>query len=231
VRAANLAATVAALLGALGCVACGVEPVPDADAADADGDDDRDERDDADRDEPGRPDGDADADEALDTDVDDSVLPPPEPVELVEVPVEREGLDCGLGCRQLSFAESIHRLRYSVDSAYVAYESDAYDPVLYLIDTTTHREYQVLSSNEAEAYALPAVSSELLVFTQYFYADPRLMRVWTYEIWDDLRYPLVSRRVTERSRPVSGVDVSGGTVAWYDSASTRWASAEVRSSI
>lgn len=97
---ALLSAAAAAAL--LGCASCdGTPPGGDADTdADADTDTDADSDADADVDRP---------------DAEEHELPDPEPVELIELPPGRPGMECGVGCRQISFADSVFRdLDYDV---------------------------------------------------------------------------------------------------------------------
>ena len=197
------------LLG--GCGAC--KPAGEADAdreAGADGD--------ADREAGADGDADQDLDEDLDAEADSDELPPPMPMEMVEVARDREGLDCGPGCRQVSFAEGPNYGEYAISERYLTYLGDG-PRALYVVDLDDGREYRVDACPGVEC-SPPGLDADLLAYS----TRPREGRdwntwtLWRYRIGEPERHPLVRRTMTEFARPMDWFDVSGDTVAWYDSA-------------
>jgi hypothetical protein len=222
-------------LGALGCSSCHEAQPGDADVDDADededsirppdtgpdGDFDRAADSDVDVDEDARIDADADFDpDAEDHEIDADIdLPAPVPMDLEEKPRERDGMECGPGCRQVSFAESVWSERYDVSENYLIYQAgNLTHRWLIVVDLLTMREYQLLDCNIDFDCSTPSVFGITTVFSTSLFSSSREWTLWRYDIGDLERYPLVQRRMSERSRPMMDIDVSENSVAWYDSA-------------
>lgn len=220
------------LIGALvaflasGCTSCGQDRERDAGpgdsgadgdaAADADHDAEADGEPDADNDDGGQPDAEVDADAETDAETDTDELPPPVPMELVEIPHDRPGLDCGPGCRQVTFAEEIYE--YDISERYLSYQG-AHTWNMYLVNLFTMTEYQVDMSTEEYLCMPAAIDSELMAYaTTPWAGDQTTLTLWRYEVGDSARYPIVNRTMTARARTMDWFDVSGDTVAWRDSA-------------
>lgn len=222
-----LARLLAALaLFAAGCTSCagggtrdaGLDGSEDSDVvldADADGDDvDDGGRRDGDLDIAELADADSDADVDVDSEGDADALPAPVAMELVEQPRDRPGLDCGPGCQQLTFADGIWS--YDISERYLSYMgSNTYR--LYLVDLQTMVEYQVDECHDYQC-SHTATQGDLLVYATGAWDDDPEMTLWQYRIGDSLRHPLVNRTMTNLSRSIDGIDISGGLMAWYDSA-------------
>ena len=156
---------------------------------------------------------DADADE----DADDDGLPPPVAMELVEVPRDREGLDCGPGCRQVTFAAPIFLNEYEMNESHLVYRSEVIPSPLFLVDLESGAEYE-LDACDDYFCSQPAIHGSMLSYSTKFHDDDILSwTLWRYELNAPERHPLVRRRMTHRSRPLADVDLNGEIVAWYDS--------------
>jgi len=165
------------------------------------------------------PDGAADAGTDADTEHDDADgLPPPVAMELVEVPHDRLGLDCGPGCQQLTFAEEA--ILYEVGESYLLYSvsGPGYRAPLYLVSLETLQEYKM---DPCEEYwcGSPGIDGSTVVYpTARWAEDPPLMTVWRYHIGDPSRFALVERQMTEYTMPLGAVYIHGDLIAWVDSA-------------
>ena len=164
---------------------------------------------------------DADVDDGSqpdDADIPDGAMP----VNLVEIHSDRPGLDCGRGCRQLSFGDEVFRARYDVGSQFVVYEGgDLRRDNFFLINYESGKESQFAwcSHSQGDPYncALPAVHNGYLVYDTRPWESDFDWTLWLYRIGDRYRTPLVTRTMTERARALRDIDLYDRTVVWWDS--------------
>lgn len=222
-----LTATLLSMLGA-GCTSCSKNGEHDGGDDGGDGDTGTDAdvaRDvdvvgdagvDADADDGGRADTDIVPDSDYDTD--EAELPPPVAMELVEVPHDREGLDCGPGCHQVTFAAPILYNEYEMSERYLVYLNgrDIRPSPLFLVDLESGVEYELDACTDYWC-SPPAIDGSMLSYSTTPHDDDTVWTLWRYQVNEPERYPLVRRSMTHRSRPLADVDFSQGFVAWYDS--------------
>ena len=206
----------AASLLAAGCTSCDNASPHDAepDVVGADGDMDHDESD-----------GDVDADQdVIEADLPDGALP----MQPTEMPHDRLGMDCGRGCKQISFADTVWPYFYEVGGRYLVYENftqESTGVTLFLIDLETLVEYQLLNcdyyTGGDESCGEVTVNNETISFVTSLWDlrfDPdHEQTVWLYYVGDSYRTPLVRRVSTAEGRGLGYIRIHRDMIAWYDS--------------
>lgn len=205
----KLSCVIAALFLAGGCASCDRPTPSDAGPPDADAPDVQVE----DADEGGTPDGDEDAD------ADEDGLPAPVPMKMIVVTPDHEGMDCGLGCKQITFGGSLASGDYSVQGDYLIYSfyPGGYASSVVLVDLDSGVEYLIDECNDYWC-AYPAISGADVVYVTSPHSDDVLQSIWHYRIGDAERTALTRRRMTDRGRSTREIDLHEDTAVWYDSA-------------
>jgi hypothetical protein len=206
----------AASLLAAGCTSCNDSVVHDAapEVLGADVDTDHDGSD-----------GDVDSDQdVIEADLPDGALP----MQPTEIPHDRLGMDCGRGCRQISFADTVWPYFYEVGGRYLVYENFTQESTcvtLFLIDLETLVEYQLLNcdyyTGGDESCGEVTVNNETISFVTSLWDlrfDPdHEQTVWLYYVGDSYRTPLVRRVSTAEGRGLGYIRIHRDMIAWYDS--------------